>query len=672
MKKCYFINLIRLNNKFKMNDSKENRKEKEKEKEKEKSKIIKKNEIKNNDIHRNDEKKPTLNLSEIPNIINEETQYYGKPENGISSIFQVGQYSLKPGFLYPAKFQNSFINEPISHAKEESRSSLGEIRDLLKAAINENKNKSISKKEKKQKIHSKRKNNIENGKNKNKEKDNVDKNIEEIIIQKKHHSHRKKSDDIDEDQKTEKSKKGKIKSRKSEIIKPFKKDGIVVGEDNNRKKIKRKSLFSLQARSPSKIQTNELCQKFFTKKNVSDLKEEKRNEDKIYINIENKEKLLITVKTTQETVNNYYEYMKDCFKLIDLYFNKTIKLQPIEPINFHFKENKKIIVFELESTLISYYEESLPSEINNTLEVNVRPHLKTALDLIKDDYNIVIYSSCDKIYVDKILDFIDPEHNYFNYRLYKEHCFKFNINDKTYYTKNLNIFKNICSLKDIIIVDCSVLGFGFFLNNGIPIIPFFDSKEDVELKLLSYYLLSISSNYDLRQALKRDMKLNDYLEIAKKENEKNENIAMADKNEEYEKGYIRKNKKIKETHEHNYKSSNGSPLGVKGKMKKESRTARDKNFIHIFKGSSDSDEEKKSLDNNKPKNQEKAKRHKKEQDRMSPKKERYYSTKLIKIKNRKFTVNDLNRNNMNIKSPKKTSPGKTFRNSGKKINDKNK
>ena len=107
-----------------MNESKENRKEKEKEKSK-----IKKNEIKNNDMHRNEEKKPTLNLSEIPNIINEETQYYGKPENGISSIFPVGQYSLKPGFLYPAKFQNSFINEPISHAKEESRSSLGEIRE---------------------------------------------------------------------------------------------------------------------------------------------------------------------------------------------------------------------------------------------------------------------------------------------------------------------------------------------------------------------------------------------------------------------------------------------------------------------------------------------------------------------------------------------------------------
>ena len=53
-------------------------------------------------------------------------------------------------------------------------------------------------------------------------------------------------------------------------------------------------------------------------------------------------------------------------------------------------------------------------------------------------------------------------------------------------------------------------------------------------------------------------------------------------------------------------------------------------------------------------------------------KNRYFSTKLIKKKTRKYTTNELDRNNTNIKSPKKTSPCKTYKNSGKKINDKNK
>ena len=89
-----------------------------------------------------------------------------------------------------------------------------------------------------------------------------------------------------------------------------------------------------------------------------------------------------------------------------------------------------------------------------------------------------------------------------------------------------------------------------------------------------------------------------------------------------------------------------------------------------MKGSSDSDEDKKSNDN-KHKNHEKIKKHKKEQDKISPKKE---SNKLIKKKNhsRKNTVYEFNRNSILIKSPKKTSPGKSRKDSERKIKDKNK
>ena len=585
-------------------------------------------------------KKTTLNLSEIPNIINDETQYYGEPKNNISSNFTLDYNSMTNGFLNPVKLKNSFINEPISHTKEESRSSLGEIQVLLKTVIKENQNKSIGKKEKKQKNHTNRRKNssIDPCVKKMKEKD-INKYKEELIIndniKKKYQSSKKKVYNIDysdEEQKVEKSKKGKIKFRKSEIIRPFKKDGMVVGDDNTKKGMKRKSLFSLQARSPEKIYINEIYNKFFANQNSVESKNEKRNEDKIYINIENKEELVITVNTTKESVKNYYEYMQDCFGIIDLYFNKSIKLQPGEPVDFHFKENKKIVIFELESTLVSSFGGNLSNEINNTLGINVRPHLKSSLDLIKEYYNIVIYSSSNRTYVNKILEFLDPEHIYFNYRLYQEHCYKFTINDKIYFTKNLNIFKNIANLKDIIIVDCSVLGFGFFLENGIPIIPFYDYKEDVELTILSYYLVNISSNYDLRLALKRDMKLDDYLEDAKKKNEK---INSPEKNEDYEKGESKKSKKSKEISEKYIKNSNESPEIVKRKIKKENKTYKDNNYIQIFKGSSDSEEDKKTIDN-KHKNHDKIKKSKKEKDKEKEKEKdknrpgKYFSTKLIK------------------------------------------
>ena len=43
-------------------------------------------------------------------------------------------------------------------------------------------------------------------------------------------------------------------------------------------------------------------------------------------------------------------------------------------------------------------------------------------------------------------------------------------------------------MKDLIIVDNAVYSFGHQLENGIPIIPFYDDKTDEELMHLSQYL----------------------------------------------------------------------------------------------------------------------------------------------------------------------------------------
>ena len=628
--------------------------------------------IKNSKIRRDSVKKSTISLSEEPNIIFDKTQFYDIFKSNKNEKIEPKQPDLEN--FYPNKLKNSFINEPISPNKDESRSNLSEIQMIVKAADNTNNNtnnnnhinKSIGKKDKKKIVHSRRKNSVETIKNKkNKE---MDKEGDELKINndktKKHHlSSKKKSINYLDDEQKEKGK-VKIKFRKSDIIRRYKKNSILIG-DINRKNIKRKSLFSHNGNSPDKQYTNEIFEKFFNKKKSIEVKEDKRNLDKIFINIKNQEVSLITVNTKQETVKNYYDYMQDCFKIIDLYYNKTIKLQPREPVNFKFKENKKVVIFELESTLVSCFGETLSNEENDisNLGINIRPHLKSSLDLIKNDYNIVIYSSNHKEYVDQILDYLDPDKEYFNYRLYQNHCYKFSINNKVYFTKDLNIFKGICDLKDIVVVDCSVLGFGFFLDNGIPIIPFYDSKEDVELKLLSYYLVCIASNNDLRLALKRDMKLDSYLEEAQKLNKA---INSEETNEDKEKEEIKRAKTIK-----GVKSLNNSNMGEKTKSKKKySKANATNNFLHIMKGSSDSDEDKKSI-NNKHKNHEKIKKHKKEQDKISPKKD---SNKIIKKKyhSRKNTGNDFYRNNIEINLTKKNSPEKSHKDSGRKIKNKNK
>lgn len=43
------------------------------------------------------------------------------------------------------------------------------------------------------------------------------------------------------------------------------------------------------------------------------------------------------------------------------------------------------------------------------------------------------------------------------------------------YIKDLRIIKNR-NLKDVVIIDNAVYSFGFQLDNGIPILPFYDDK----------------------------------------------------------------------------------------------------------------------------------------------------------------------------------------------------
>ena len=60
-------------------------------------------------------------------------------------------------------------------------------------------------------------------------------------------------------------------------------------------------------------------------------------------------------------------------------------------------------------------------------------------------------------------------------------------------------------------IDNSILSFAYHINNGIPVVPFYDSKQDNELPLLCFYLLSIASFKDLRKVNKEHINLEYFL-----------------------------------------------------------------------------------------------------------------------------------------------------------------
>ena len=266
----------------------------------------------------------------------------------------------------------------------------------------------------------------------------------------------------------------------------------------------------------------------FLDKKIKSMKIGQITEDKLVLNYNDK-KEIIEILSDKEKIDDYYEYCDLCLETLNEINIKEVPKSRAR-INFKFpkeRQKKKIALFDLDETLVHCTGEIkndnnpennktvkthkikvvLPNKKEIFIGINIRPHWKESLDKIKDVYNIVIFTASHQSYSDAVLNYLDPENKYFNYRLYRDSCVQCKTNDTNFYVKDLDIFKENYDLKDIIIIDNSILSFAYHLNNGIPVVPFYDSTEDSELPLLSFYLLSISSYNDLREANKEHINM---------------------------------------------------------------------------------------------------------------------------------------------------------------------
>lgn len=65
--------------------------------------------------------------------------------------------------------------------------------------------------------------------------------------------------------------------------------------------------------------------------------------------------------------------------------------------------------------------------------------------------------------------------------------------------KDLRVISNR-NLDDVLLVDNAGYSFGTFVGNGIPILSFFDDRDDKELLYLASYLESIAGSKNLKEA----------------------------------------------------------------------------------------------------------------------------------------------------------------------------
>ena len=321
-----------------------------------------------------------------------------------------------------------------------------------------------------------------------------------------------------------------------------------------------KNIYSLEKLNPSKIKIKKdnninINNNNYTKKYSSNLELQKcksmdikikfdmasqnpiNSTEKLILNYKNK-KEIIEILSDTENINNFYEYMEICFQTL-----QDINIKEVPKSNYKLKisfpkeiQNRKLALFDLDETLVHCVGEIteknfdnkefantnkvkvlLPNKKEILIGINIRPYWKECLDKIKNIYNIIIFTASHRAYSDAVLNYLDPDNKYFKYRLYRDSCVQYKSDNINFYVKDLDIFKDKFNLKDIIIIDNSILSFAYHLNNGIPVVPFYDSQIDIELPLLSYYLLSIADYNDLRIANQEHIKLEFFLKQIKSE-----------------------------------------------------------------------------------------------------------------------------------------------------------
>jgi len=180
-------------------------------------------------------------------------------------------------------------------------------------------------------------------------------------------------------------------------------------------------------------------------------------------------------------------------------------------------KDKKSIIFDLDETLIHCNESTeIPSDVVLPIKfphgeiieagINIRPYAVEILKEISQHFEVIIFTASHACYANVVLDYLDPQNQYIHHRLFRENCV---VTDEGIYIKDLRILGNR-NLQDIVLVDNAAYSFGYQIENGIPIIPYYDNKEDEELKHLIPYLKSLAPVRDVRDVNKQAFRMQQY------------------------------------------------------------------------------------------------------------------------------------------------------------------
>ena len=162
-------------------------------------------------------------------------------------------------------------------------------------------------------------------------------------------------------------------------------------------------------------------------------------------------------------------------------FNKNISQYYLPPIKQNYKYS---LLINLDETLI----------YNDNGKIILRPNLYNFLEMVKELYEIIIFSFESNLFIDNTVEIIEQKNKYFDYILYANH---FTLNNNGKLVKDLEgLGRNI---KNIIVIDSKSHIEKKYKNNLILIKGFYGNDLiDINLlKILGYILQNIKKeNYE--------------------------------------------------------------------------------------------------------------------------------------------------------------------------------
>ena len=232
-----------------------------------------------------------------------------------------------------------------------------------------------------------------------------------------------------------------------------------------------------------------------------------------------------------------------------------------------YKNKKKLLILDLDETLVHTSFQPLGKDINNRiikpdiflkilfdkrfydLYVLTRPYIYEFLKEMSKIFIIYIFTASIREYANPLLDELDKD-KIIEKRLFRDSCV---LSNDGKYVKNLNNLNY--NLKDIILLDNNPISYSFNRENGIPIKTWHNDKNDKELLKIRNFLNFLSSVDDVRYYIPKVIENDEiiYYKI---------NIILTQQinsNNKEDINYYRKEKKVRINSHFNNSTNNLSP-----------------------------------------------------------------------------------------------------------------